>query len=104
MKKLLLVASSIFLAGTAFARPDCKSIAKQSALAVGAVVNQNPTDYIAVTEISNSAVQQVFSVAFDTEERGASVTYTVTVERNPSPIVANQWCMRVKKVELTGEE
>lgn len=87
-----------------FALENCEAVAKKAALYLSRTINKDARPLSDVTTVSNSSQQQVVEVVVDEPEGGAHVGYTVTVERNPSPIEAHQTCSRVTKIELTSEE
>lgn len=99
MKKLILL--SVLMAANTYAMEDCKNMAIDAAKIMSKTINQDGrSKLIDVTTISDDSKQQVVDVSFDASIGGQSITYTVTVERKPE----NQKCVRVSKIELTGEE
>ena len=84
-------------------QPDCKELAVKAAKALSYVINGDDLATVTVEETINNKRNQVFDVTVS-DDGSAYITYTVTVDRNVSPIEANQWCSRVSKVEITSEE
>ena len=101
------VLSALILVGStnAFAaRQDCEAKAIQAATFISQQINGDSRAQTDVETLSNDASAQVVNVTFDEPGGGAHISYDVTVERNPSPIEANQTCDRVIKLELASEE
>lgn len=89
-----------------FARENCEPMATKAAMYMSETINGDNRSLTGVTTLSNTKKEQIVEVIVDdiASGGGAHVGYTVTVERNPSPIEANQVCARVIKLELTSEE
>ncbi len=85
-------------------RPDCAFKAERAAKMIHHRINADVRLMKRAQTTSDSATAQVVEIVFDSSGGGASVTYSVEIERNPSPIVANQLCARVVRLALVGEE
>ncbi|MES2965168.1 MAG: hypothetical protein V4760_14880 [Bdellovibrionota bacterium] len=96
---LLLVAVST----VASARENCENLALKAATAISKI-NKDERPDVDVTNLKDSASEQLVEVEFSVNEGEAYIAYEVTVERNPSPVEANQTCERITKIEMTREE
>ncbi|MCX6124124.1 MAG: hypothetical protein NTV34_05160, partial [Proteobacteria bacterium] len=92
------IANVSLAASTADQRKDCKRMAIKAARLLSDF-NDDNRKIVSVTTSEDTEVSQNLEITFDEEVRGASITYSVIVERNPSPIVSNQTCMRIAKIE-----